>query len=381
MLIDSSNGKAKNVSVDLSVRQSSSAHEDVPDLYPEPDSIHTHPPLSESLVSNRDGEDKSVLRPQPLLVLENDDSTRTSNSREDGKLAANATQVSTGSFQRARPTSSLNRPTSSTVSAQNNGGNDGAAEAAESADVIGDTMIKPSQPQSNKGQRRPGVILLGRGNSFSLGRSEVIFLHNTKPYVRNKGQTIQQQGMANDRDRTVGAGPPSRSSAAAKTSSGAEDAHTPSTVTFSNHGPSSGTSDTEPGRPSPPPLSNPTCVYSGDVSVNATNHTSRPIMFTSDKSTEGDCLEQLSGACHHEFVMGHETSTGFERHREGDGDELVALWARAERIMAGKQGAVLDVLAQFGVGKSGDDTRDGVEEEEEESVWQVVEGKAHAVDR
>ncbi|KAK3798042.1 hypothetical protein RRG08_034603 [Elysia crispata] len=384
ILKESENLNTKNdLSLVLSVKQSIDGQREVLDFYSEPDSIH-NPPLLKELVqaSNNDGEDGSVLGLQPLYTMENEDSKeslKAFNAEEDGQIVASANQISDSS---CKVTPSCQSPkiitTSCSTSVQSNRDVDCVAlAAAESADIVEDTIRKPLLLQTSKGPRRPGVILLGRGNSFSLGRSEVIFLHNTKPYRRSKGQTTQQRSTGGILNSRVNHG----DNALHTLSSGSVmKADAPSTVSSSNHASSTGTSRTEPGGPSPPPLSNQVCVHSGGSSINEAIHTSRPIMFTSGKSTETDFLDHLSGACHPKLATGGQNSTDFVGHSDGDNDELAALWAHAELIMAGKQKAVLDVLAQFGVGESGEDTKDD-EEEEEESVWQVVENKAHAAVR
>ncbi|GFR76444.1 hypothetical protein ElyMa_000483000 [Elysia marginata] len=368
------------------VKQSSSEERDMPDCYPEPDSSYTSPQLHELNVSSiNDREDKSVLRLQPLHVMENEDSLYAKalypkvHSRQPAN--SNTPQVSISSDKPTLSSSALSVTTLApcSTSAQKNGDNDSTTVAAEMADSVEDTMRKPLPRQTSQGQRRPGVILLGRGNSFSLGRSEVIFLHNTKRCRRFKGQMTQQSGtggISNGTDNHI-----NEALHNPTTSSGTVDSNAITSSVFSpTCDPPIGTSNPEPGRPSPPPLSNQVYDHSGGVSVDIASHDSSwPITFRSGKTTEVSSPEHLSGVCHPNSNISSETSTVFAGHGGGDSEELAALWGHAELIMAGKQRTVLDVLAQFGVGEGGENTKD--EEEEEESVWQVIENKAHALDR
>ncbi|RUS91532.1 hypothetical protein EGW08_000647 [Elysia chlorotica] len=378
-LSDRNNVEAKNdFSVFLLVKQHEHGQMEKLDIYPESDSIHNPPLLQDrNPTSNKGGERESVLGLQSLQAQagkeNSEDSIKALNAEEDGQLVAyaSANQNLRSSCEATSSQSITNTPCS--ISAHDNGD----VDSAESANVVGDTMRKTLPLQASKGLRRPGVILLGRGNSFSFGRSEVIFLHNTKPYRRSKAQTIHQQGTGgtlNSGDSCVD----NNASPNVTTYGSAMNADAPSTVLSSKHASTTSTSrTTEPGRP-PPPLSNQVRVHSEESSTDAANYTSRPILFTIGKSLEADSLDRLPGACHPIFASSSENSTDFKGQGDGgDDDEVAALWANAELIMAGKQKAVLDVLAQFGVGQSGEDTK-GNEEEEEESVWQVVENKTHA---
>lgn len=85
-----------------------------------------------------------------------------------------------------------------------------SVERSEKDDVISETNARTSEESEKvvaitmsnqkshlKGPKmKPGVILLGRGNSFSLGRSEVILLHN-RPIRRSQGDAKRGSAETN----------------------------------------------------------------------------------------------------------------------------------------------------------------------------------------
>ncbi|GFO33381.1 katanin p60 ATPase-containing subunit a1 [Plakobranchus ocellatus] len=324
---------------------------DGPDLYPEPDSVHVLPQM--------ESKDKHADRISNHLTDGDELETSKINLAEEDSLAAGLVEPRDPTLAQCLAENNLAYVSNTDWSGRDE---EGAAEKENrKEDTVGKLL-----PSHNKGRQRPGVILLGRGNSFSLGRSEVIFLHNTKHRWHKKSDTsLQEEGILTNGGLDANDSSPTNSTSkafCAATSSGADGSSnfdSPASFTASTH-------DTEPNKLSPPQLSNQGRPQSGGFCTD--NYASRPIAFTSGRSTGRD--ERSS------TLSSSKTSSD----KDGTTDELSALWAQAEDIMAGKQRKVLDVLAQFGVGDGGKDTTDE-QEEEEEAVWHVVESKVIAVDR
>lgn len=257
-------------------------------------------------------------------------------SLENGEEKMKSANVNNERFQEAMPDDKCHnlqtKPSASVCSEDNcekfNSKNSISTESSENDQFISETQtvtceepskiraitISNKKPVLKGSQSKPGVILLGRGNSFSLGRSEVILLHN-RPVRRSKGSTALQGLGDNPLDSIQ------------------EQSNTP---------------------PSPPPIS-------GGVSSKRNPH-----INGCKKMEDKDLLEEVESV--------GDTSVDI-MDADAFAKSLHQLWSKAEEIMTANEGRVLKVLEEFGIGEQaggggGDDGGEGTQEEEQ--VWQIV---------